>query len=377
MSFPNIDCDLRTDSSFRQELDSDHHKETTILTQLPIDLIEDFPIADSLHLLDLGLMKRLLSAWVMGSFNYRTKFSSFIIQNVCKLLAKADKRRPSEIHRSVRSLETLKFWKGIEFRTILLYVGPVIFKNILPEDVYIHFLMLSCATIICSCKEYLGWVHIANQLFRDFVKGFYRIYGRDTVSSNVHNLCHVADDVKKFGSLVSFSAYPFENYLYQIKQLVRGGRLPLSQIAKRITEISLLNVHTFSHTEVIYPHTSGSKRTFQGDYLKISLADGFVLTSENKNRWFLTKKQEIVGMNYAKYINGTFFINGDSLNRADNFFEKPFCSSRLNIFTSNESEKNTSKFYKIDDVKCKLFAIDFNNDTVFMPLLHTLEIKLK
>lgn len=55
MSYPNIDAALRTDAGFRQMVDEDHHKEITPLVFLPIDMIKDFVVADSLHLLDLGI----------------------------------------------------------------------------------------------------------------------------------------------------------------------------------------------------------------------------------------------------------------------------------------------------------------------------------
>ncbi|XP_053687147.1 uncharacterized protein LOC128736685 [Sabethes cyaneus] len=45
-----------------------------------------------------------------------------------------------------------------------------------------------------------------------------------TVTSNIHNLTHVVEDVEKKGSLPSISTYPFENHLYQIKNMVRSGR---------------------------------------------------------------------------------------------------------------------------------------------------------
>lgn len=54
MSYPRIDCFRRTDKSFRDKIDDDHHKEETPLTQLPIDMVEDFVVADSLHLLDIS-----------------------------------------------------------------------------------------------------------------------------------------------------------------------------------------------------------------------------------------------------------------------------------------------------------------------------------
>lgn len=54
MSFPDTHMPLRTDASFRGKHDKFHHKSNTVLEELPIDMVEDFVVADSLHLLDLG-----------------------------------------------------------------------------------------------------------------------------------------------------------------------------------------------------------------------------------------------------------------------------------------------------------------------------------
>lgn len=45
---------LKIDESFRQKTDENHHKMDTPLVKLPIDLVEDVIVADSLHLFDLG-----------------------------------------------------------------------------------------------------------------------------------------------------------------------------------------------------------------------------------------------------------------------------------------------------------------------------------
>ena len=44
---------------------------------------------------------------------------------------------------------------------------------------------------------------------------------------NVHCLLHIPIDVKAFGSVDAFSAYPFESVLYRLKRMVRSGRSPL------------------------------------------------------------------------------------------------------------------------------------------------------
>lgn len=60
-----------------------------------------------------------------------------------------------------------------------------------------------------------------------------KFYGCDSQVMNFHNLIHLADDVKYMsGPLSSFSSFPFESVLGQIKKLVRASRNPLSSSRK-------------------------------------------------------------------------------------------------------------------------------------------------
>lgn len=63
MCFPVYDAEPRTNANFRQpdannEAEIHHIKEYSILQELPIDMIKSFVVADSLHLLELGNMKK-------------------------------------------------------------------------------------------------------------------------------------------------------------------------------------------------------------------------------------------------------------------------------------------------------------------------------
>lgn len=53
---------------FRLKRYGNHHKTDTPLLKLSIDIVEDFPISDSLHLIDIGVMKRLIVGWRDGNF---------------------------------------------------------------------------------------------------------------------------------------------------------------------------------------------------------------------------------------------------------------------------------------------------------------------
>lgn len=58
MYFPQNVWPLRTEADFRAKNDIEHHKETSPLEELEIDMVTCFPASDPLHLLELGIMKK-------------------------------------------------------------------------------------------------------------------------------------------------------------------------------------------------------------------------------------------------------------------------------------------------------------------------------
>lgn len=83
-----------------------HHKVDSPLLNLEIDMVEQFPVAYSLHLLHIGLMKRLLFGWRDGTFRLSdTKWRAQTTNSVSSLLITF--KLPAEFHRSVRGLDCL------------------------------------------------------------------------------------------------------------------------------------------------------------------------------------------------------------------------------------------------------------------------------
>ena len=76
----------------------------------------------------------------------------------------------------------------------------------------------------------------ANQLLCSFVQLSAKLYGPGFLVYNVHCLIHLATDVKRFGCLDAFSAFPFENHLKMLKHLLRRASFLLPQIIRRIVE---------------------------------------------------------------------------------------------------------------------------------------------
>lgn len=369
--FPRSNCPKRTNEGFRLKQYDSHHKNDTPLTELPIDMIDDFPIADSLHLIDLGIMKRCLLGWRDGSFgNYKTKWSCRDITKVSEFLKQC--RMPSEIHRAVRGIDCLAHWKGLEYRTFLHYISIVILKYVLPCDVYEHFLLFFCAVTICSSNKYFKLLNSAEALLLHYVETFRDHYGEDFMSSNVHNLTHLVDDVKKFGELASFSAYPFESKLYQIKNLLRNGNRPLVQVAKRLGEIAQVE----TEIPIIKNKTPVLKgKCLNSAYFVKVQFEKFRLTTDSRDKWFLSNNNEIVSMNYACQENGEIVIDGTRFTNTKNFFGIPIKSSHLHIYSIDNMDLETSseehQKYTVSEVKCKMVAVHDTAETIFLPLLHT------
>uniref|UniRef100_A0A6P7G433 Uncharacterized protein LOC114333966 n=1 Tax=Diabrotica virgifera virgifera TaxID=50390 RepID=A0A6P7G433_DIAVI len=87
--FPDIKCPLRTDAKFRSKHYGKHHKghESPILKIFEVDMVQDFIVADELHLLELGVMKRCLTGWKDGSMGF-SKPERYVIKVNDKKLAK-------------------------------------------------------------------------------------------------------------------------------------------------------------------------------------------------------------------------------------------------------------------------------------------------
>lgn len=190
---------------------------------------------DYMHLICLGRTKRLLLFWVKGSKNVRLNVEHQ--KYICNTILAIRFSIPSEFARLPRSLDAVDKWKATEFRLFLLYLGPVILKSIMSNEYYIHFLTFSIAIrILCDPKLCIQMNDYAHNLLVYFVDHYKNLYGREYMSYNVHNVLHLANEVKTFGPLDKFSCFQFENYLRSIRRKVQNSGQPLEQLINRISE---------------------------------------------------------------------------------------------------------------------------------------------
>ncbi|CAD6240741.1 GSCOCG00008873001-RA-CDS, partial [Cotesia congregata] len=185
--YPEMDCELRTRESFKKQTQKSHHKDglKSLLRKLPNFDPVNSVILDSMHLLHLGVIKTLMDAC-----GYSEQFQ-----------------------RKIFDTNDLARWKATQFRFVLLYCGPIVLQNILPTQVYKHFLL----------------------------KFFFllpSLYGKNSQTLNMHNLIHLPDDVFNLNlSLSESSAFWGENYIGKMKKLIKSPYKPLTQILNRLSEL--------------------------------------------------------------------------------------------------------------------------------------------
>ena len=144
MTYPELHAAVRTDVDFLTRRDEEHHltKMVSPLLDLNIGLVSQFPL-DYMHLVCLGIVRRLISLWTKGDLKYRQPAK--VVNNISANLLSLRCNLPREYARRSISLLEYKQWKATEFRQFLLYSGAVVLHNILPVHMYNNFLTLSVA----------------------------------------------------------------------------------------------------------------------------------------------------------------------------------------------------------------------------------------
>lgn len=84
MTFPETNAALRTNETFRNTCDEEHHITRSPLTVLDINMISSFP-HDYMHLVCLGVMRRLLDLWTSGPLKTRLHKVVKLSQNLLSL----------------------------------------------------------------------------------------------------------------------------------------------------------------------------------------------------------------------------------------------------------------------------------------------------
>ncbi|XP_052891465.1 uncharacterized protein LOC128299515 [Anopheles moucheti] len=372
MVFPFEIAPKRTNLGFRTNEPAGHRKHDTPLIELAgFDIVEDVPVGDRLHILDLGNSRRLMMGWRDGVLS-ATKWRKPQWDSISFALQRT--AQPCEVHRKLRHIKHLGYWKGSEYAFFFHYCSFIVLQEHISTPEYRHFMLLFCAMTLLSANAHRAKWPLAGQMLEQFVKDYETVYGVGYMTSNVHNLLHVHDEVVRFGSLSAISTYRFENELQHLKRLVRSGWKNLEQAINRISEFENFCMPKPPEHTITYPSQQTKFVT------KVFVRPRFTLQTSWPNAWFLTSDGTIGKLQSASDgtgVNvGKVYVRGRKLDRKMLAFDGPMVSSGMLIYKgyTRDLSNEADLLCATDEIVCK-FVVTTSRDKqqlTFVPLLHTI-----
>jgi len=211
-----------------------YRKKESPLTKLPNFNLVNSIVLDPMHLTDIGHMKRLLLEWTVDG-KPGVKLSDADQKRLSDRIIACRNDVSDDFARKPRTtgLEELGRWKSTELRFFRMHLGPLVLKDILPDELYYHFLNFHVATRYLSMESFCqdeDYTIYCEQLIRNYIN--------DAVA-----------------------AYVFENFNQIIKNIVKKGNLHLQQAVKRLSESDLCKIPVPGETVSLMlledPHNDG------------------------------------------------------------------------------------------------------------------------
>lgn len=262
----------------------------------------------------------------------------------------------------------------IEFRLFLLYLGPIIIRTFLSPEERILFNSLHCATrILCDRDQCIVNNQYANDLMIYFVNTVRTLYGDHIIIYNVHNLIHLVRYCLSHGPLDTFSVFIFEDYLQTMKQLVKTGNSPLSQVMNRMAErpkfYPSMMENTKSKFRFIHPMKHSQLPERYSDAHKSIQFLNFSLSNKPSDNCCYLQDGSIIFIEFLGYCEKRAVILGRKMLNPDRIEDYP-CDSRLfGICKVHTFSKR--QLWPVSETEKKGFAVCYSNDCYVSPILHS------
>lgn len=370
----------RTHDNYLNRTDTNHHSSVTSISSVVdisgVNVVSSFSL-DYMNLVTLGVMIKLILLWMKGPLNVRLPSSK--IKQTSSLLLSFRSKFPCEFSRKPRAIEEVLRWKATEFRSFLLYIGPLVLKSIVSKDCFKNFMALNIAMMILLSPNLGSLIQYADDLLNYFVLTFEQIYGQYLLSSNIHGLIHLVDDYKQYGPLDNCSAFPFENYMKVLKNMLRQPNKPLEQVVKRFSECDNFNLN-LNHTNqsdnslLIGPHNNGPLLVgcVNPQFNTLVLENYKIKCKVDADSYFSSKTNDIIKLINIAHSNvtGSIVLIGRKFESKELFYDKPIQSSYFGIYTVKNLSKNLST-WNINDIQRKVMLLSMNSISIAIPLLHS------
>jgi hypothetical protein len=153
---------------------------------------------------------------------------------------------------------------------------------------------------------------------------------------NVHNVVHLVDDAKAYGSLDNVSAFCFENYLGKLFKMIRKPEKPLEQLIRRVLEkkqVTKLLKISDSHARPHDEHQSDQVPHFVGfcKQYKTVTVNGVHISIFSGNNC-IALGPDIVLVRNILVKGSTILLVYQKFCEVSDFFSYPLQSSQVKIF---------------------------------------------
>ncbi|KAJ8666733.1 hypothetical protein QAD02_023985 [Eretmocerus hayati] len=378
--FLETDSPLRTHQNFRQNVPRQYLDVRSPLE----DFLEDLEfqvVIDPMHHLDMGCTLRHVKIFIsaLDSLN-NDELSSLLDRDYESFRPWV----PMEFVRKPRPFSQYDKFKATELREILLYTGPVIFSKYISPEAMHHFNMLNLAArLLNDPEEYSNSNGLIRQLLFDYVATMRTLHGDFHIVYNVHNLLHLAEEALRHGTLESFSAYKYENFLGMIRKLIRQGNHVLAQIMNRLNEKTVASIqesriksrrksHIAPGTFVLSPvsHKLDVPAGFSNPRKSLKFSN-FTLTCSTPNNCCCLHDGTMVSIRFiCENANRERMIVGSKYNDCQSIENYPLDSRRFNICKA-ETGSPELLAWPINSIKYKVFQMKFQDWYYFFPILHS------
>lgn len=241
----------------------------------------------------------------------------------------------------------------------MIYTGPIVLKGCVESAIYDNFLLFSVGMfLLLSPGLSDSMIEFAKKALLSFVTHYIRLYGTDEVVFNVHQVIHLADEYKAFGPLDNIAAFPYENYLGELKRLVRKPDRPLQQVVKRLSEMLPKESH----------QSNGDLSSSSKAIKKVHFSD-FVLSPKQGDNCIKIDTDIAIIKDIIKQ-NESVHIVCQRFQKTESFYTYPCDSSALGCYRVSVLQEKT-EIVPLSSVKHKYVLLPENDNGFFaIPLLH-------
>lgn len=179
--------------------------------------IYDGFILDYMHGSLLGIGRNILSFY----FNPQHKSKKFSLFSKLSMISSDIKKikTPFFFPRELEDLNSYDKWKANQIRAFFLsYAFPVLQKYLsgqILEHLGLFSAIMHLCLLDCITSETIAQI---DRLCKHFLEFHQKIYGEESMTSNVHDVCHYSYFIKTYGAFFNYSLFPFEEINRKIHQ---------------------------------------------------------------------------------------------------------------------------------------------------------------